>query len=519
MSARGAVAAGHPASAEAAREILVEGGNAFDAVLGAMCASCVAEPVLCSLGGGGYLMAAPTGQDARLYDFFVSTPQARRRPSEIDFYPIQADFGTATQEFHIGHGAIATPGLVRGLFKAHGDLGRLPMCRLVEPAVRLAREGVALRPVDAYLFQVVGAILTAQPEGRAQYCGSSGDLLGPGEVLSQPELADSLETLAREGEALFYDGEIGQRLIADCAARGGQITAADLRDYRVETRRPLEQRYRGARILLNPPPSSGGILLAFALGLLSARPIPDGAKAAAARAALLAEVMALTNRARLETDLQAALADRASDPAANLLDPALLRRYASEIKGRAAALRGTTHISVVDEQGNIAALSVSNGEGCGHFLPGTGIMMNNMLGEEDLNPGGFHRWQAGQRMTSMMCPSIAESADGSITALGSGGSNRIRTAILQVLVNLLDRDMPLDQAIAAPRLHVEGGTASLEDGYGDEAKVILGESYPALAVWPPHNLFFGGVHAARRTGDCRYEASGDPRRGGSACLA
>ncbi len=519
MKARGAVAAGHPATAAAAQEILAEGGNAFDAVLAAVFAACVAEPVLCSLGGGGFLMARRAEETPVLYDFFVDTPRARRPVGDMDFYPIHADFGTAIQEFHIGHGAIATPGLVKGLFRAHRDLGSLPITRLIEPAVRLARAGVALRGVDAYLFQVVGPILTARPETRACYCNAEGRLLLEGEVLRLPEMADTLEALGREGEALFYQGEIARRLLAECAAKGGHLTARDLSGYRVELRVPLERQYRDARVFLNPPPSSGGILIAFALALLAARDPASGKAGDAERLSRLAEVMALTNRARIEGGLREALADPTRDAAADFLDPALLARYGGEIKGRPAAIRGTTHISVADAQGNVAALSVSNGEGCGHMVPGTGIMMNNMLGEEDLNPDGFHTWREGRRMTSMMCPSIAVRSSGSIAALGSGGSNRIRTAILQVLINILDRRLPLAEAIADPRLHVEGGTASLEEGHGAETLAALEGCHGEIARWPRHNLFFGGVHAAVRNADGGFEAAGDPRRGGSTGFA
>ena len=512
MSARGVVAAGHPDTAAAAREILAEGGNAFDAALAAVCAACVAEPVLASLGGGGFLLARQAKGEARLYDFFVATPRVRRAEADIDFHPILADFGTATQEFHIGLGAIATPGLVKGLFRCHRELGRLPIGRLFEPAVRLAREGVRLRVVDAYLFTVVGPILLAEPEGRALYGHGGARLLAEGEVLRQPELADTLEALGREGDELFYKGEIGQGIARFCAEGGGQLTAGDLADYEVEARPPLEVRYRGARILLNPPPSSGGILLAFALELLAGR--EPAAMSEAGRLALLAEVMRLTNRARVEAGLREALDDPKQDAAARLLDPGLLARYAREIRGRPAALRGTTHISVADAEGNLAALSVSNGEGCGHFLPGTGIMLNNMLGEEDLNPSGFHAWREGQRMTSMMCPCIAESGEGTTSALGTGGSNRIRTAILQVLLNTLDLGLSLRAAVDKPRLHVEGGTASIESGYGPDVMEALEAGEDTLARWPRHNLFFGGVHAVARHADGSFDAAGDPRRGG-----
>jgi gamma-glutamyltranspeptidase/glutathione hydrolase len=519
MSAKAAVACGHEATAEAAREILAEGGTAFDAALAAMCAANVVEPVFCSLGGGGFMLAGPAGGDPLLYDFFVETPLSRRPVEDIDFYPIHADFGTATQEFHIGLGAMATPGAIKGLFAIHEDLGTLPVARLVEPAVRLARDGVRLRPIDHFVFRVVGAILTAREDSRGVYLRPDGDLLHKADLLRQPDLADSLEALAREGEALFYRGDMARALVAASETGGGQLSAEDLACYRVERRRPLERTYRGARILTNPPPSSGGILIAFALELLAKAEVGPLGFGSDAHAALLTRVMALTNQARVESRLHEALDEaEESAAAARLFDPALLARYAAEVQGRPAATRGTTHISVIDAEGNVAAVSLSNGEGCGYVLPGTGIMPNNMLGEEDLNTQGFHGWREGTRMASMMAPSLAYLSDGRVAALGSGGSNRIRTAILQVLVNLIDFAMTAQEAVTAPRLHYENRLLNVEGGFSETAAAAVARLAPGLCdeavAWPDHNLFFGGVHTALQGADGHPEAGGDPRRGG-----
>jgi gamma-glutamyltranspeptidase/glutathione hydrolase len=520
----GAIACGHPGTAAAAQEILADGGNAFDAVLAGLCAATVAEPVFCSLGGGGYLLACPAGGPPRVYDFFVETPRRRRPPADINFSPVLADFGTATQEFHIGLGAIATPGAIAGLFAAHADLGSVPMARLIEPAVRLARKGVHLRPIDSYIFGIVGRILTARPEGRALFAlagpgAASGRLLTTGETLRQPDLAATFEALAKEGPALFYGGELGRRLVADCQSQGGQITAEDLAGYQVVQRAPLERRYRHARMLTNPPPSSGGILIAFALALLEGIDLSRAGYSSADHGQALARAMILTNRARVESRLHEAMAEAEEQAAAErLLDPDLLARYARDILGRPHNPRGTTHISAVDAAGNIAALTISNGEGCGYILPDSGIMLNNMLGEEDLSPLGFHVWPEGSRMSSMMAPTVAYLDDGRIAALGSGGSNRIRTAILQVLVNLIDFALPVDRAVAAPRLHIENAIANLEDGLSQESAQAAAGLAKQTIQWPAHNLFFGGVHTVTRDADGRCAGAGDPRRGGTAVI-
>jgi gamma-glutamyltranspeptidase/glutathione hydrolase len=491
----GAVACGHEVTAAAAREVLEDGGNAFDAAVAGVCAACVAEPVLCSLGGGGYLLARTAGHSTLAYDFFPDTPLSRLPWGEVDLHPIDADFGTTTQRFHIGLGAVATPGVPAGLSAIHRELGRLPMQRLVEPAVRAARTGVVVNAFQAGIFRIVAPIYLATPEARRTYGEDAASLPQEGQVFRQPELADSLEQLASRGPEFFYDGEFGRRLVEACRGNGGQLGLEDLRRYAVVRRQPLCFDYQGARILTNPPPSRGGILVAFALALLTDTEWRDRA----GWLATLVEAMRLTNQARAEE----------GDA---LLDDGLLERYGRELRARPGCNRGTTHLSILDDEGNVAAVSLSNGEGCGHLLPGTGIMLNNMLGEEDINPEGFQAWQPGTRMASMMAPTLLEHA-GSLAALGSGGSNRIRSAILQVICNLVDFDMDLEQAVAASRIHVERELLSLEHGFAPAELEALAASGLELHQWPGRSLFFGGVHVVR-SGPTGAAACGDARRGG-----
>jgi gamma-glutamyltranspeptidase / glutathione hydrolase len=184
-----------------------------------------------------------------------------------------------------------------------------------------------------------------------------------------------------------------------------------------------------------------------------------------------------------------------------------------------AAYRGTTHISVIDRDGNAAAASLSNGEGNGSIVGNFGFMLNNMLGEEDLSPEGLGKWREEVRLSSMMAPTIIMQPDGTVIALGTGGSNRIRTAILQVAVNLLDCDMSLEAAVEAPRLHLEKcGTLSFEPGLPEAAQAAFLALEDKARAWPAPNLFFGGVHAARRFGDGGVEGAGDPRRDGVASV-
>ena len=502
----GAVAAGHPATAEAAAWALEEGGNAFDAAMAGLCAACVAEPVLTSLGGGGFLLAHQGGGRNTLYDFFVQTPLRKCSVSKLDFYPILADFGTAQQEFHIGMGSVATPGTIKGLFRIHSELGSLPIREIVKPAVDYARNGIVLNRLQAYIFSIVAPIYLSTRGARRLYSSSQVDnsLMVEGENFRQPELADALELLSAEGERLFYQGEMGAELIAACESGGGYLNKADLDDYRVVKREPLGYRYLNARILSNPLPSSGGSLICFAHALLESK--DQGEFGSVQHLKLLSAVMEQTNLARMESG------QTASGHAGDVLHPETISRFRSALSGHPVNSRGTTHVSVVDGQGNAASLTLSNGEGSGYVLPGTGIMLNNMLGEEDLNPDGFHRWDTGVRVSSMMAPTLVIDQQ-RVIAIGSGGSNRLRTAILQTLNNMYCFGMDVREAVYSPRLHVEKDLLSIEPGFPESAVDELCASYPYHHRWSEKNLFFGGTQTVIHDG-LGFTGAGDPRRDG-----
>jgi len=401
-------------------------------------------------------------------------------------------------------GSAAAPGAVAGIFAIHEALGTLPIKRLVEPAVRAARQGFPLTEFQAYLFTVIAPILTAS-ESVARIFSPGGKVMQAGETFRNEGLAECLEWLAEDGARLFVDGDVGQAMAAQSALLGGHLTADDLKHYRVEQREPLYWRHAGALVALNPPPAASGALIAFGLAYLEA--LAENGRAF--DAAALAEAMRATNEARAMYG--EGLAERLAGGA--------LAKDLRDAQTHPQAYRGTTQISVIDGEGNAASVSLSNGEGDGYIVGTYGFMLNNMLGEEDLTAGGLHAWRAGTRMSSMMAPTIILQTNGTVTAMGTGGSNRIRTAILQVAVNLLDRGMSLDDAVDAARLHVEKcGTVSFEPGLPESAEaefLALGDKAHA---WPARNLFFGGVHAARRNANGSVEGAADPRRQGVALI-
>ncbi|MCG6861833.1 MAG: gamma-glutamyltransferase [Chromatiaceae bacterium] len=502
---KGVIAAGHDKTAEAAYQVMKAGGNAFDGAIAALCAACVAEPVLASLGGGGFLLAKKASQAPLLYDFFAQTPGHKCPEAETDLYPVTVDFGDATQEFHIGMGAIATPGAIAGLFAVHRDLCRLPLHELVAPARDYARDGIALNEFQHRIATFVEPILRASKDSFAAHASASCSdrLATTGETVRQPDLSDCLEALAEEGPGLFYAGDWGARLISDCKQGGGHLRTADLDAYRVIKRQPLTGVYRGHRIFTNPPPALGGPLVLFALRLLSEIDLASCRRGDARHVHALATAMRLTQRLRSEGE--EGMASAQDSLAATLQE--IMRR-------EAVFSRGTTQISVADGEGNLASLTLSNGEGTGYVLPGTGIMLNNMLGEEDINPRGFHNWPPHRRISSMMSPTLIEVEPGSWVATGSSGSNRIRSAVLQVLCNILDYGLPLEAAVAAPRIHYEGDLLNLEPPIADEILSELEKHWPRIKLWNGTSIFFGGAHSISFGPGNKLVGAGDPRRGG-----
>jgi gamma-glutamyltranspeptidase / glutathione hydrolase len=498
----GVVAAGHPLTAEAGAGVLRAGGNAVDAAVAAVLASFAVESPLTGFGAGGYMLVH-RGEETVLLDFFVAAPglDGIERGAELAPVPVHFDAETV-QTFYVGPASCGVPGTAAGLTRALERFGTVPLADLVGPGIRLAREGAPVNAQQAYILEILAPIHERLPGTRELYA-PQGRRLREGDRFVFPELATALERFGAEGAEPFCRGEVASALSEFVLAHGGTLGAGDFAAYEAIERKPIRVPFRGAEVLTNPPPSSGGILIAFCLGLLERLGERSGPEQ-------LVAAMDAANRRRGEAFAESLYEEGMET---SFLDPAGLDLAAADLLG------STTHISVLDGDGMCAGVTCSNGSGSGVLVPGTGVILNNMLGEEDLNPFGFHRIAPGRRVPSMMAPTVVLREGEIVLGVGSAGSNRIRSAILQTVVRTVEQGMPVAAAVEAPRLHLEAGVLQAEPGIDEEALGRL-ERRLVVARRPQINLFFGGVQAVAR--DPRTGAlsgGGDPRRGGAVAYA
>jgi len=502
---KGIVAAGHPLTAQAGVDVLREGGNAVDAAVAAVLMSFVTESPLTGPGAGGFMLVHTAAGESHLLDFFVVAPGCGLSdPNPAPLVPIDVTFAAgAVQRFNCGPSSCGVPGTTAGLAEALRRFGTLDLGALASGPARAAREGVEVTPTQAFLLQILAPIMRFTPEGAAVYEPDDRPLKA-GESICLPELGDLLERLGREGPGFLYGGDVGRAVSDWVLERGGLITRQDLSAYEVVERTPTRASFRGREVLTNPPPSSGGILIADALELLERIDRPGDTRA-------LAEVIASTNRAR-DADFLEGLSSE--EFAERFLASDALDEVATEISSN---LGSTTHVTVLDAGGGCASVTCSNGSCSGVIVPDTGMHLNNMLGEEDLNAQGFHRHSAGARVPSMMAPTVVLREGRPEIALGSAGSNRIRSAIVQTVAAVIDGGMAAQEAVDAPRLHVEGDLVDAEPGVNAATLDSLESDGWRLRRWDDRNLYFGGVQAAARDAETgELSGGGDPRRGGVA---
>lgn len=463
------IATGNYETTKAAADVLDKGGNAYDAILAALFMSFVSEPLLSSPGGGGYLLAHPKGEKAKIFDFFAQTPHNKKLEKK-DFYPIQGDFGITTQEFHIGLAAAAIPGIPAGIFAIHNQYGSMGLIEIATAAIELAKQGMKVDSLHAEVIQILIPILNSSCHAKALFSNNN-QFLTQGDVKANKHLARFLTNLANNPMDWFYFDTPANDIVNDMQHNHGLLTQQDFESYQAVIREPLIKTIKGWKIITNASPTTGGLLITEQLNHAAQNNSDDHHKV----------ISAMVHADQLKND----------------------KAFQSS--------KGTTHMSVIDTQGNVASMTVSNGEGCGYVVPNSGFMLNNFLGEEDINTQGFFNFIEDTRMASMMSPTILENKQSKI-ALGTGGSNRIKTAMFQVIWQIIAENKTLDQAVNLPRFHYEKGKLDIEKGFNKQTINLLEQLYPNINVWETRSLYFGGINAVQH-GD-KNLAIGDSRRNG-----
>ena len=456
------IAAGHPATAEAGLEVLADGGTAADAAVAAALASCVAETVMTGIAGGGFaLWLDADSSRPRVLDFFVAVPGLGRPRQEPELEELAVPFGEELVHYFIGAATCAVPGVPAGLHELWLRHGVLPWKRVVEPALRLARNGVPIPAAHAACLAMLAPVMTMR-EGARIY-SPRGRLLQAGEQLEQPGLVAAFEVVAQEGARTFYEGTMAEALLELTETRGGLLTPDDLGAYRVAWLPTVGADYAGVRI-----ETRGG--LSGLVDTMATLP-PLRGLSPAERASTLARLLA-----------------------------------APPFSGR--TYEHTTNACVVDRAGNACVVTTSLGLGSGDFLPGYDVHLNSMLGESDLLIGPL---EAGRRMESMMSPTVAVDGRGLVLTAGAAGGTRLRPALAQVLSGILDEGLAPQEAVDRPRLHSTGRLVHLEPGFDESAVDALLEQGYDVRLWETRHHYFGGVSVAARAG-----AAADPRRSGAA---
>lgn len=506
---RAAIATTSRGAAEAGAHIAKHGGNAVDIAVAAALTATASEILMCSIAGSGFLMVHRAGAATELIEGADAMPGrgAPRDPGPPRWRTVHVPYGDGI-DFMVGHGSVAVPGFLAALELAWQRHGSLPWAEIVAPSVELARAGWPTAQGTADWLALAGKPLFGHQQASFDSFFPGGEPVRTGQIMRIPGLADTMDAIAREGARALYQGDLAAALVAELQAHGGYVTREDLAAYRATARRPLALESRGFELALNPPPAVGGAAAGTLIGLIQHGWRGDMSPRERALHHARAQRYLLDLRDR-------ELARRSFDDAAArllLAEDALLRH--------AHALRSphTTHMSVATADGSAVAVTMSLGYGSGVTIPGTGIACNNSLGEPELNPFGFFAVEPGTPMISNMAPTVAWHPDGRCIALGSPGAGRITTTVAQTWTRHALEGMSLEDAVLAPRLHVE----ARPDGHrvhcepGIDTSLLHAEHM--VRPYERLHMFFGGAHLAAVDADGRLHAVADPRRSGTALL-
>lgn len=499
---RVAVATTSQLAADAAREVAEIGGNAIDCALAAALLTINTEPGVCALGGSAFITIWRAGEDPITVDGNVAVPGIGLADEDRGKGAVEVAlaYGGGIMTL-VGPGSVSVPGTLAAMEDAWKNYGSVPWQTIFAPTIRACREGFPLSGACRYYLGYSGDIIFGRSEdGYKALHRDDGSLLDAGDVVVVPHLADSLDAIAHEGARIFYEGEIARAIAEHCRAGEGMLTLEDLQSYRAIERAPLMSQIGAWQLASNPPPAVGGAVLTAML--LACADLDIERWDAKALAHLIEAQRACLDFRQRRLDL----AEDVGPEAARLIETArsgrLLSRWTSA---------STVHTSVVDDSGNGCAITASSGYGSGEMPGGTGLWLNNCLGEIELNRRGLDAGPPGSRLPSNMAPSVAR-RDGAVLAVGSPGADRITTAMQQFLINYLQIGMPLADAIAHPRVHVD--TSGEEIRLKAEPNLELPDIDLPVSVFPELVMYFGGVGAAVFDNNDGFDVAADPRREG-----
>ncbi len=501
-----AVATSSQLAANAAYEVAAAGGNAVDCGLAAALVAMNTEPGVCALAGSTFITIWRQGEDPVTIDGNVAVP-GRGIPDAERGHGVTSvamEYGGGIETL-VGPGSVAVPGSLAAIELAWQKFGEAQWQTLFAPAIRATRDGFPLPAACHYYLQYSGdSVFGRSVDGFRALHGKDGQLRPAGSSIVVPYLADTLDAISLHGASLFYEGEIGAAIAQHCRDGGGALSREDLATYKAVERQPLLTDIGPWSIATNPPPAVGGAVLTAML-LTMGDVEKDASQRERLRRIIDSQCACLDYRRR-----HLDLADNIHVAAGELLEAAnqgrLMNRWSSA---------STVHTSVVDSEGTGCSITSSSGYGSGEIPAGTGLWLNNCLGEIELNRRGLDAGPVGARLPSNMAPTVARRTD-EVLAVGSPGADRITSALQQFLLNYLKFDMKMEDAISQPRVHVDtsGDTVRLMA----EPDLDLPHVDLPVQSFPQRVMYFGGVGAASWDASGSLRAAADPRREGGTCI-
>jgi gamma-glutamyltranspeptidase/glutathione hydrolase len=455
----GMVASVHELATEAGLAILKKGGNAVDAAVTVGFVLAVVHPEAGNLGGSGFMLLRMRDGKVQAIDYAGTAPAAAR-----------AGMYQTRQEANVGYRSAAVPGTPAGLGLAHEKFGRLKWADCLEPARKLAKDGFPASMRLELILRLQVPVMKQFADSSRIFLRGGDQPLRQGELVKQPELAETIRRLQRKGWREFYEGETARRIAADMAAHGGLLTEADFRAYRALLAEPIRTEFRGHPVLTMPPSSSGGLALAVALNVLDRYPMQLGMEGSAASRHLLIEAMrrGFAARDRMFREGESAMAAMLSADYTARAAAELRLDQASTPPDAAAAgheLPDTTHFTVADSEGSMVTntYTLSGFFGSQVTAAGTGVLLNNHMSVFSSRPGTYNSIEPGRRYRSTMAPTIVLRRDGAPwLALGTPGAGTIPSTLAQVIVNMIDFRMSLRDAVEFPRIHAQTGPVEAE---------------------------------------------------------